>query len=125
MCRDRDLFVSSQATSANLQRSYRNVPKAASSKKDCTGICHLCLAGRPGLDYEDMYLDEFHVHFSITRDCMFHISLGDYPSTFAFSTCSLNFSRRSTPDAGLMPQHFCKRVVRRALGKRRLSLRRS
>lgn len=46
----------SKATSANLNRSYRNVPKAASSKSDCTGICHMCLAGRPGFDFEDVHL---------------------------------------------------------------------
>lgn len=32
------------------------MPKAASSKNDCTGICHYCLAGRPGFDYEDVCL---------------------------------------------------------------------
>ena len=47
----------SKATSANMNRSYRNVPKAGSSKKPCTGICHICLAGRPGLDYEDVRLN--------------------------------------------------------------------
>jgi hypothetical protein len=50
-------IVPSKATSANMNRSYRNVPKAGSSKKPCTGICHICLAGRPGLDYEDMHLN--------------------------------------------------------------------
>ena len=49
-------FTVSKATSANLTRSFRNVPKAATSKSDCTGICHLCLAGRPDFDYEDVYL---------------------------------------------------------------------
>ena len=36
-----------------LTRSFRNMPKQASSKKDCTGICHLCLAGRPRIPFED------------------------------------------------------------------------
>ena len=53
----------SEATSANLNRSYRNVPKAASARTDCTGICHMCLAGRPGFDYEDVHLVG---HFFVT-----------------------------------------------------------
>ena len=47
---------SSKASSANLVRSFRNVPKAAESRTDCTGICHLCLSGRPHYDYEDVLL---------------------------------------------------------------------
>ncbi|CAK9065744.1 Uncharacterized protein SCF082_LOCUS33582 [Durusdinium trenchii] len=43
-----------KATSAHLLRSYRNVPKAASSARDCTGICHICAAGQPNYDYEDV-----------------------------------------------------------------------
>ena len=31
---------------ASLKRTFSHVPKAASSKKPCTGICHLCLAGQ-------------------------------------------------------------------------------
>ena len=46
----------SKASSANLVRSFRNVPKAAESRTDCTGICHLCLSGRPHYDYEDVLL---------------------------------------------------------------------
>ena len=42
-------------------RSFRNVPRAASSRAECTGICHLCLAGRPGFDFEDMQLARKHV----------------------------------------------------------------
>ena len=45
-----------EATSAHLLRSYRNVPKAASSARDCTGICHICAAGQPNYDYEDVPL---------------------------------------------------------------------
>lgn len=37
-----------------LNRSFYNAPKRASSQKDCTGICHLCEAGRPGVPYEDL-----------------------------------------------------------------------
>lgn len=48
--------VVAQATSAELGRSFRNVPKASTSKTPCTGICHLCLAGRPNYDYEDVCL---------------------------------------------------------------------
>lgn len=47
----------SKATSAGLVRSYRNVPRRESSTKTCAGICHLCLGGRPGYDYEHMFLD--------------------------------------------------------------------
>ena len=46
----------SKATSGNMTRSYRNVPRQASSMTDCSGICHLCLAGRPNFDYEDLFL---------------------------------------------------------------------
>lgn len=42
------------ATSAKLVRSYRNVPRAAQSATPCTGICHLCNAGQPLFDYEDV-----------------------------------------------------------------------
>ena len=45
-----------EATSAQMNRSFRNVPRRATSQSDCTGICHLCLAGRPGFDYEDLFL---------------------------------------------------------------------
>ena len=45
-----------KATSANLNRSFRNVPKRATSRSECTGVCHLCLAGRPGYEYEDLFL---------------------------------------------------------------------
>lgn len=48
-----------QATSAKLNRSYRNVPRAATSAAPCTGICHLCLAGRPMFDFEQMYFGNF------------------------------------------------------------------
>ena len=44
-----------KATAARLDRSYKNGPKSASSIKDGTGICHLCLAGRPRYDYEDLH----------------------------------------------------------------------
>lgn len=45
-----------KATSAELGRSFRNVPRASSSRTPCTGICHLCFAGRPNYDYEDVCL---------------------------------------------------------------------
>ena len=45
-----------EVSSAQITRSYRNVPKRETSKSDCTGICHICLAGRPGLDFEYMNL---------------------------------------------------------------------
>ncbi len=50
-------IVPSKASSARLQRSFRNVPRAASSKAPCTGICHWCLGGKPGYDYEDVPLE--------------------------------------------------------------------
>ena len=40
-----------------LNRSFSNQPKHASSQKPCTGICHYCLAGRPGFPFEDMSMD--------------------------------------------------------------------
>ena len=46
----------SKATSATFNRSFRNVPKRATSQSECTGVCHLCLAGRPGYEYEDLFL---------------------------------------------------------------------
>lgn len=56
LCRLRDHYTC-KATSALLNRSFRNVPRAATSKTECTGICHLCLAGRPPYDYENMFLN--------------------------------------------------------------------
>ena len=41
---------------AKLNRSYRNSPKAATSKSDDHGICHLCYAGLAGYPYEDVCL---------------------------------------------------------------------
>ena len=49
-------FPGLQHPNAQLQRSFRNVPRAATSKAPCTGICHLCLGGQPGYDYEDVPL---------------------------------------------------------------------
>lgn len=40
-----------------LNRSWSNAPKRATSRKDCTGICHYCLAGRPDYPYEDLMMD--------------------------------------------------------------------
>lgn len=40
-----------------LNRSFHNAPKRASSNKNCTGICHLCEAGRPGVPFEDLRAD--------------------------------------------------------------------
>ena len=37
--------------SAGLKRSFQNVPKRATSKTPCSGICHLCLAGTE--DFEE------------------------------------------------------------------------
>ncbi|CAL1134475.1 unnamed protein product [Cladocopium goreaui] len=46
------------AKAGNLERSFSNVPKkplvAGSRPK---GICHLCLAGRPGFDFENLSSD--------------------------------------------------------------------
>ena len=47
-----------EVTAGRLVRSYRNVAKSASSRKDCTGICHRCLAGRPGWDFENVLLSD-------------------------------------------------------------------
>ena len=48
-----------EATAALLDRSYKNGPKAAQSKQPCTGVCHLCLAGRPHFDFEDLKLHHY------------------------------------------------------------------
>ena len=45
------------AKAGELTRSFANQPKHASSGKDCTGICHLCLAGRPNIPFEDLSMD--------------------------------------------------------------------
>ena len=37
-----------------LTRSFYNQPKQAEAKNPCVGICHLCLAGRPGIPFEDV-----------------------------------------------------------------------
>ena len=39
--------------SFSLTRSFSNVAKHKTSKKPSTGICHACLADRPGLPWED------------------------------------------------------------------------
>lgn len=46
--------LESKATAGGLTRTFRNGPKAAASKTAGVGICHLCRAGQPGLDFEDM-----------------------------------------------------------------------
>ena len=53
-----------KATAARLDRSYKNGPKGAQSQKACTGVCHLCLAGRPFYDFEDV-----HLGFAILSHC--------------------------------------------------------
>ena len=45
-----------QASAGKLIRTFRRGPKAASSKKGGGGVCHLCLAGQPEYDFEDMTL---------------------------------------------------------------------
>ena len=45
-----------KVTSGNLNRSYRRCVKAATSKKDPAGICHLCNAGITDLDFENLFL---------------------------------------------------------------------
>ena len=40
-----------------FRRTFRHLPKAASSRTDCGGICHLCMAGREGphpVPFEDL-----------------------------------------------------------------------
>lgn len=49
-------LYSSEVSSGRLLRSFRNVPKAASSQGVLGGICHLCRAGQPNFDYEDLQL---------------------------------------------------------------------
>lgn len=48
------------ASSANLTRSYRNVTKKASAKKEPKPICHICLAGSPEYAFEDVPPDFEH-----------------------------------------------------------------
>ena len=48
--------VSAKASAAKLERSFKNGPKSAHAAKPCGGICHLCCAGKPGLDFEDLHL---------------------------------------------------------------------
>lgn len=47
-----------QVTAANLTRSYRHAPKTERIGKNSvpSGLCHLCLAGTPGHDWEDWSL---------------------------------------------------------------------
>eukprot|EP00435_Cladocopium_sp_Y103_P034875 s104_g9.t1 len=40
-----------------LGRSFYNAPKRSTSKKDCTGVCHYCEAGRPGVPFEDLRME--------------------------------------------------------------------
>ena len=49
-------FFHCYASAGKLVRTFRRGPKAASSKKAGQGVCHLCRAGQPGFDYEDMFL---------------------------------------------------------------------
>jgi hypothetical protein len=51
-------FLTFQVSSAHLKRSYRHAPKGerGSSKTEPAGICHLCLAGTTGHDWEDLFL---------------------------------------------------------------------
>ena len=46
-----------QVKTGGLKRSFNNVPKKATSMSVCKGICHLCPAGQPGFDWENMSLD--------------------------------------------------------------------
>ena len=39
---------------AGLNRSFYNQPKQAQASRACSGICHLCLAGRPEYPFEDL-----------------------------------------------------------------------
>ena len=39
---------------ARLTRSYRNAPKCPTSQTPDKPMCHLCMAGSPGLPYEDV-----------------------------------------------------------------------
>ena len=52
-----NLILAAKVTSAHMVRSYRNVPKAATSASECVGICHLCRAGQPDFDFENVCLD--------------------------------------------------------------------
>ena len=47
-------FLRAEATAGRLTRTFRQGPKAASAEKAGTGVCHYCLAGTPGYDFEDM-----------------------------------------------------------------------
>ena len=44
------------AKSGGLERTFMNIPKHAGepNRQACKGVCHLCLAGQPGWDYEQI-----------------------------------------------------------------------
>ena len=77
-----------QAASADLNRSDKNGPKAQKASKPCTGICHLCLAGRPMYDFEDLCpilfrmllgfisLPTSHIRLQLSSRCVFVQSRG-------------------------------------------------
>ena len=53
-------FCSGKVECGWLERSYRRGPKGAregQDEKSMAGICHLCLAGHEGNDWEDVYLE--------------------------------------------------------------------
>ena len=45
-----------KASSGHFTRSYRRCAKGETSKQPSQGICHLCLAGSDGFDFEDLLL---------------------------------------------------------------------
>lgn len=61
-----DQLPCSEVSSANLERSYRRAPRGAAEARkhllDPPGICHLCMAGTKGCDWEDLILVLVHLH---------------------------------------------------------------
>lgn len=57
LCFSRSLCIQ-QVSSAKLNRSYRRAPKGERQGQNTepAGICHLCMAGTEGKDWEDWRL---------------------------------------------------------------------
>ena len=60
------------ADSGSFARSYRTCPKHVSRTKPCGGICHMCAAGRPNVDFEQLNTSQ-----PAWRDTMCSLPLGD------------------------------------------------
>ena len=59
-----------------MERSYKNGPKAANAAKPGGGICHLCCAGKPSYDFENL-------HLSLIPDDFFEVDIAIEMNVFS------------------------------------------